>query len=237
LSVDATAIRQTAASQEATALRLELQEWLGDSKLILRVDRFELSKNILRGFAAYGLFLERHPEWKGRVKFLALLSPSRTELPEYQVYADQCLAEAARVNDEHGYPDWQPIEVRVKDDYVAAVAAYALYDVLMVNPVIDGLNLVSMEGPVANRSHGVLMLSRNAGAYFRLGKYAMGVNPHDLREQADALHEALTMDDEQRTVRAKGLSRLVRSNPPSRWVTHQLRDLEKVRVRRAWYRA
>lgn len=237
LSVDATAIRQTAASPEAAGLRSELQRWRGDYKLILRVDRFELSKNILRGFTAYGLFLNRHPEWKGRVKFLALLSPSRTDLPEYQAYAEQCLAEAARVNQEHGTPTWQPIEVRVKDDYVAAVAAYALYDVLIVNPVIDGLNLVSMEGPVANRSHGVLVLSRNAGAYYRLGKYAKGVNPHDIREQADALHDALTMEEGEKAVRAKGLSRLVRSNPPSRWVTHQLRDLDKVRVKRAWYDA
>jgi len=125
----------------------------------------------------------------------------------------------------------------VKDDYVGAVAAYSLYDVLMVNPVIDGLNLVSMEGPVANRVHGVLVLSRNAGAYYRLGKYAMGINPHDLGEQADAIHTALTMDEEEKTARAKGLSRLVRSNPPSRWVTQQLKDLEKVKAKRAWYEA
>lgn len=237
LSVDATAIRQTASTPEATAMRRELREWRGDSKLILRVDRFELSKNILRGFTAYGLFLERHPEWKERVKFLAILSPSRTELPEYRVYADQCLKEADRVNERYGTSSWQPIEVRVKDDYVGAVAAYSLYDVLLVNPVIDGLNLVSMEGPVANRVHGVLVLSRNAGAYYRLGKYAKGVNPHDLGEQADAIHTALTMDEEEKTLRAKGLSRLVRSNPPSRWVTHQLRDLEKVKAKRAWYQA
>lgn len=237
MSVDATAIKQTAALPEVAALRNELKEWRGEAKLILRVDRLELSKNILRGFTAYETFLTRYPQWKSKVKFLALLSPSRTELPEYRTYAEECLAEAARVNERLGTAGWTPITVRVKDDYQAAVAAYSLYDVLMVNPVIDGLNLVSMEGPIANRQHGVLMLSRNAGAYFRLSRYALGINPHDVEEQAEAIQLALALPEEQKVLRAKGLSRLIRANPPSRWVAHQLRDLDKVRTRRAWYRA
>jgi trehalose 6-phosphate synthase len=237
LSIDAAAIRQTAAQPQVAEMRRAIEEWRGDAKLILRVDRFELSKNILRGFTAYELFLRTNPQWRGRVRFLALLSPSRTEVPEYRTYADECLAEAERVNDALGTPDWQPIEVRVKDDYDLAVAAYGLYDVLMVNPVIDGLNLVSMEGPVVNRRHGVLLLSRNAGAYYRLGRYAVGINPHDIAEQANAIAEALDMPDDERITRARGLSRLVRSNPPSRWVAHQLRDLDKVRTRRAWYQS
>jgi len=237
LSVDAAAIKETAALPEVAAMRKEFEEWRGDARLILRVDRFELTKNILRGFTAYETFLKRYPEWKGKVKFLALLSPSRTELPEYRTYAEECLAEAARVNEKLGTADWEPITVRVKDDYQAAVAAYALYDVLMVNPVIDGLNLVSMEGPIANRRHGVLLLSRNAGAYFRLGRYALGINPHDVEEQAEMIQVALALPEEQKILRAKGLSRLIRANPPSRWVAHQLRDLDKVRIRRAWFRA
>lgn len=235
MSVDAGAIRATAATPEVDAARRELDEWRGDTKLILRVDRLELTKNILRGFLAYEDLLRRNPEWRGRVKHLALLSPSRTDVPEYQTYAEECLAEAERINRELGTAAWTPIEVRVKDDYELAVAAYGLYDVLLVNPVIDGLNLVSMEGPVANRRHGVLVLSRNAGAYERLGRYATGVNPHDVAETAEALRTALEMPEDERTKRAKGLSRLVRSNPPSRWVAHQLRDLEKVLVRRPWY--
>lgn len=237
LSVDATAIKEKAALPEVTVMRKDLEEWRGNAKLILRVDRFELTKNILRGFTAYETFLMRYPEWQGKVKFLALLSPSRTELPEYRTYAEECLAEAARVNERLGTAGWEPITVRVKDDYEAAVAAYALYDVLVVNPVIDGLNLVSMEGPIANRSHGVLMLSRNAGAYPRLARYALGINPHDLAEQAETIQVALTLPEEQKVLRAKGLSGLIRANPPSRWVAHQLRDLDKVRTRRAWFQA
>ena len=120
----------------------------------------------------------------------------------------------------------------MKDDYVGAIAAYGLYDVLFVNPVIDGMNLVAMEGPLLNRRRGVLVLSRNAGAYGRLGRYALPVNPFDLDEMADALEQALTMPVDERTRRSRGLSRLVLANPPARWVRGQLEDLERARRRR-----
>ena len=233
ISVDAAPMRETAASTEARECRRELNRWRGDNRLILRVDRLELTKNIVRGFKAYELFLRRRPEWRGRVRFLALLSPSRTDLPEYQTYADECVAEADRVNLELGEEDWQPIEVRVRDDHVGAIAAYGIYDVLMVNPIYDGMNLVAMEGPLLNRRSGVLILSRNAGAYWRLGKHAIAVNPFDLEETADALGRALEMPAEERARRARRLSRLVLSNPPERWVRTQLEDLERARLRRA----
>lgn len=231
ISVDARPMRETAASAEVQELRHELNRWRGNNRLILRVDRFELTKNILRGFTAYELLLLREPSWRRRVRFLALLSPSRTELPEYQEYAEACLIEADRINAELGEGDWTPIEVRPKEDYLGALAAYGLYDVLFVNPVIDGMNLVAMEGPLLNRRHGVLVLSRNAGAFGRLGRYAVGVNPFDVREMADALARALEMPADERARRARGLSRLVISNPPARWVRSQLEDLEVARRR------
>jgi trehalose 6-phosphate synthase len=171
------------------------------------------------------------------VRFLALLSPSRTEVPEYRAYAEECLAEADRVNREFGHEGWEPIEVRVKDDYAGAIAAYGLYDVLLVNPIYDGMNLVAMEGPVLNRRHGLLVLSRNAGAYWRLGRYALAVNPFDLGEMADAIATALEMPADERARRARGLSRLVLSNPPQRWVGAQLDDLERMRRRRVGVQA
>ena len=184
------------------------------------------------GFQAYELFLRRNPSWIGRVRFLALLSPSRMELPEYRDYTEACLAEARRVNDALGRDGWMPIELRLKDDYIGAIAAYGLYDVLFVNPVIDGMNLVAMEGPLLNRRRGVLVLSRNAGAYGRLGRYALPVNPFDIDEMADALEEAITMPVDERTRRSRGLSRLVLANPPARWVGGQLEDLERAKRRR-----
>ncbi|HWO69591.1 MAG TPA: trehalose-6-phosphate synthase [Actinomycetota bacterium] len=233
ISIDAGAIRRAAATPEVQALRRDLLRWRGDAQLLLRVDRLELTKNIVRGFLAFGEFLRRWPEWRGRVRFLALLSPSRQELPEYRAYADECLAEAERVNRTFGTSGWTPVEVRLRDDYLGAIAAYGLYDVLLVNPVFDGMNLVAMEGPIANRRHGVLVLSRNAGAFGRLGRYALGVNPFDVRETAERIAEALALPEHERRRRARGLSRLVLANPPERWVGGQLEDLERARRRRA----
>lgn len=232
ISVDAGPMRAAAATQEVRDRQHELNRWRGNNRLILRVDRLELTKNIARGFQAYELLLKRRPDWRGRVRFLALLSPSRMDLAEYRTYTEECLAEAERVNRELGEEDWQPVEVRVKDDYASVIAAYGLYDVLLVNPVFDGMNLVAMEGPLLNR-RGVLVLSRNAGAYWRLGRYALAVNPFDLREMADALETALEMPQAERARRARGLSRLVLTNPPQRWVGRQIDDLERVRRRRA----
>jgi trehalose 6-phosphate synthase len=232
VSVDLGPMRQLAASEEVATLRRELAAWAGDAKLILRVDRLELTKNIVRGFHAYEALLAREPSWRRRVKFLALLSPSRQELREYRAYTEECLAAADRVNRRFGDRSWTPVEVRVRDDYAAAIAAYGLYDVLLVNPVIDGLNLVAMEGPLVNRHRGVLALSRNAGAYGRLSRYALGLNPFDLAETTDVLAEALRMPEYERARRARGLARLVLANPPERWVGDQLRDLDRARQRR-----
>ncbi len=232
ISVDAAPMRETAATPRVRALRRTLNRWRGNNRMILRVDRLELTKNIVRGFQAYELLLKRRPDWRGRVKFLALLSPSRMDLAAYRTYTEECLAEAERVNRELGEIGWQPIEVRLKDDYEGAIAAYGLYDVLLVNPVFDGMNLVAMEGPLLNRRSGVLVLSRNAGAYWRLGRYAIAVNPFDLGETADAIEAALELPLDERARRARGLSRLVLANPPQRWVRGQLEDLERVRLRR-----
>ena len=232
ISVDGAAMRESAAEPEARRRRRELNRRRGSERLILRVDRLELSKNLVRGFQAYELFLRREPSWRGRVRFLALLSPSRMELEAYRTYTDECVAEAERVNDELGEDDWTPIEIHVKDDYLGAVAAYGVYDVLFVNPVFDGMNLVAMEGPLLNRAHGVLVLSRNAGAFGRLGRYALAVNPFDIGEMAEALRAALEMPLDERQRRARGLSRLVLANPPERWVRGQLEDLERARRRR-----
>jgi trehalose 6-phosphate synthase len=232
ISIDPAAMRADAATPEVARLRRELNRWRGDNRLILRVDRLELSKNIVRGFRAYALFLRTHPEWRRRVRFLALLSPSRMDLPEYREYGAECLAAAEEVNREFGEEGWQPVEVRVKDDHPGALAAYGIYDVLLVNPIFDGMNLVAMEGPLLNRRGGVLVLSRNAGAYWRMGRHALAINPFDLRETAEAIAHALEMPREERLRRARNLSRLVLTNPPERWVRAQLEDLERARRRR-----
>lgn len=230
VSVNAASLRETAARPELKAIAKEIAGSRGGRSLLLRVDRLEPSKNILRGFLAFELFLNRHPSWRRRVTFMALLSPSREELDEYQTYAEECLAQAKRINMEFATDDWEPIDVRVQEDYEYAVAAYANYDALIVNPVYDGMNLVAMEGPLVNRRQGVLILSRNAGAYSRLGKHALPVNPFDLYETAEAIREALEMPPEERARRGRGLSRSVQAHTPATWLTDQLEALDRVRA-------
>jgi trehalose 6-phosphate synthase len=228
VSLDPVPLRATARSAEAKAFRRELSEWRGDARLLLRVDRLELSKNLMRGFQAFETFLHDRPEWRGRVRFLALLPRSRTEIPEYQTYAERVLDLVDMINAKFGGAGWQPIEVRTDESYPRAVAAYGLYDALLVNPIFDGMNLVAMEGPLVNRRQGALILSQNAGAHARLGKHAISVNPFDVAETAEAITTALEMPREERIRRSRALTRAVLTRNPVRWLTAQLRDLDVV---------
>ena len=172
--------------------------------LILRVDRADLSKNVLRGFSAFDVFLEQHPEFRERVTFIAQLMPSRTDVPEYAEYLERIEAVVAVVNHRHGSPDWMPIQLKLRDDLEEAVAAYKHYDVLMVNAMFDGMNLVAKEGPMVNERAGVSILSENTGAHEELGEYALSVNPFDIQQLADTIHAALTMPVEERERRHGG---------------------------------
>jgi trehalose 6-phosphate synthase len=200
-------------------------------RLLLRVDRTDLSKNVVRGFVAYGRMLERHPEMKGEVTFLAQLQPSRTNVPEYAAYMEAVGRTAEEVNEKHGTDSWRPIELFMEDNFPRSVAAYKNFDVLLVNAVRDGMNLVAKESAVINEKNGVLVLSENAGAHEELGEYALTVNPYDIDEQADAIHEALTMPEEERERRSHALRETVKSNTIEDWVEAQMRDIEAYRER------
>jgi trehalose 6-phosphate synthase len=233
VAVNTQALREAQSSSEAAAAREEIAELRGDRKLLLRVDRLEPSKNIVRGFLAYEAFLRRNPSWRGRVTFLALLSPTRDKLPEYQAYADECDAEASRINEELGTQEWMPIEMRVQEDFLFAVGAYGVYDALLVNPVYDGMNLVAMEGPIVNERRGALVLSRNAGAWERIGRHALGVNPFDVEETSEAILAALEMSSDERARRTRGLQRGVLGHTPDSWLAAQLESIDHVRQRPA----
>jgi trehalose 6-phosphate synthase len=227
ISIDARALREAAAAPEVRKRRRAIEGWRAGRALVLRVDRAELSKNVLRGFQAFGDFLTRYPEWHRRVVFLALLQPSRRSIPEYRAYTEECLGAAERINADFREPGWAPIEVRVNDDFEEALAAYGLYDVLMVNSLMDGMNLVAKEGPVINRRAGSLILSHNAGATAELGQNALGVDPLDVTGTADAVHEALDMPQEERIRRARALRRAAAAITPAAWAARQIQNLER----------
>jgi len=224
VSIDPDSLRRAAASRRARAAERELLAHRREH-LLLRVDRLDLSKNIIRGFVALDRFLELHPEFRERFTFLALLQPSRQDVEEYVTYRERVERVVADVNTRHGTTDWMPIDLRIQDDFPVTLAAYQHYDVLLVNAISDGMNLVAKEGPVLNRRHGVLVLSEHAGAYEELGAFALGVNPFNIEQQADALFKALTMPAEERRARAEMLRRVVEGNSVAKWVEAQFADI------------
>ena len=195
-------------------------------KLILRVDRTDPSKNIVRGFRALELYLDAHPEMHGRVCLLALLDPSRQEIPEYAEYVGAIQREARRVNDRFQHDRWMPIDLQMSDNFPQAVAAYKDFDVLLVNAIFDGLNLIAKEAPLVNERDGVLILSENAGAHEELGDWALSVNPFDVAGQADAIHHALQMPAEERRERLTAIRSWVREHDLAAWIELQLQALD-----------
>ncbi len=226
LPIDHLATRRLAQSERVKAFEQELLRRRRDF-LILRVDRADLSKNVLRGFSAFDLFLEQHPEVRERVTFVAQLMPSRTDVPQYAEYLERIEALVAVINHRHGTPDWMPIQLKLRDDLEEAVAAYKHYDVLLVNAMFDGMNLVAKEGPIINERDGVSILSENTGAHEELGEYALSVNPFDIQELADSIDAALTMDAAERRRRAQGLVEIITSRDPGDWIDEQLADIRR----------
>ena len=205
----------------------KIAEWRPEY-LILRVDRTDLSKNIVRGFLAYERMLEGHPELHGTVVFWGFLQESRQDIDDYRAYLGNVLSVAARINRRFSRGGWTPIRVEIEENMYKAVAAYKSFDVLLVNPIYDGMNLVAKEGVICNTRDGVLVLSENAGSHEELGEQALTVNPFDVDETAEALFLGLTMDARQRKARASRLRETVKANDISRWITKQLQDLREL---------
>jgi trehalose 6-phosphate synthase len=197
--------------------------------LILRVDRTDPSKNVVRGFRAYELYLDAHPEMHGRVQMLALLDPSRQDIPEYAEYLGAIQRAARVVNDRFQQEGWVPLDVQIQDNFPQAVAAYKQFDALLVNAIFDGMNLVAKEAPLVNERDGVLILSENAGAHDELGEWALTVNPFDVAGQAQAIHEALTMAAGERRRRREAIAAQVREHDIGGWIEGQLADLDEAR--------
>jgi trehalose 6-phosphate synthase len=196
--------------------------------LIVRVDRTDPSKNVVRGFRAFALLLQRHPELAGKVGMLALLDPSRQDLAPYSEYLTAIQREARALNERFATDTWQPIDLRVGDDFHRSVAAYKQFDVLLVNPVFDGMNLVAKEAPFVNERDGAVVLSENSGAHEDIGEWTIAVNPFDLERTADALYEAMTMPRNERRRRSLALTRYVREHDVAGWAHAQLDDLDKL---------
>ncbi|MGB8651195.1 MAG: trehalose-6-phosphate synthase, partial [Mycobacteriales bacterium] len=195
LGVAADELRARAAQPDVQSRIGPLRELVGDRQLLLRVDRTELSKNIVRGLEAYRELLLRFPQHRERVVHLAFAYPSRHDLPEYREYTGAVQRLAWQLNEEFATSTWLPVHLEVADDYARSLAAMTLADVVLVNPLRDGMNLVAKEVPVLSGRGLSLVLSREAGAADELGAHAHLVGPLDVSATAEALHAALTDTD------------------------------------------
>ncbi|MFG2892080.1 trehalose-6-phosphate synthase [Streptomyces sp. NPDC048248] len=228
LGADAEFLRERAHRPDVEERLTALRGQIGgvERKTVVRVDRTELSKNIVRGLLAFRRLLTDRPEWRERVVHVAFAYPSRQDLAVYRDYTDQVGRLAEEINDEFGTAGWQPVVLHVKDDFARSLAAYRLADVALVNPIRDGMNLVAKEIPVVSDGGCALVLSREAGAHAELGEDALTVNPYDVNATAEALHTALSMDGEERAERTRRLAAAATALPPARWFLDQLRALQ-----------
>ncbi|KUH35377.1 MULTISPECIES: alpha,alpha-trehalose-phosphate synthase (UDP-forming) [Streptomyces] len=227
LGADADFLRARSREADVEDRMATLREQIGgaDRKTVIRVDRTELSKNIVRGLLSYRALLEEHPEWRERVVHIAFAYPSRQDLAVYREYTAEVSRLADEINTAYGTDGWTPVLLHVKDDFARSLAAYRLADVALVNPIRDGMNLVAKEVPVVSDGGCALVLSREAGAHEELGDAAVTVNPYDVTGTARALHEALSMPAAERAERTERLAAAATALPPQRWFLDQLEAL------------
>ena len=228
ISLEPDALVRFAKSEPVRARREQLEERLeraGRPRLIVRVDRLEPSKNVLRGFLAFEALLKRRPDLRGSVRFLAIQSISRGGLQEYADYASAVREVVARVNG-LADPDQAPIWLLDGSDYELAVAAMQLAQVMLVNPVIDGMNLVAKESVLVGRP--VLILSETAGAAEQLGGDSLTVAAADIAGTSEAMERALQMEPQERDRHLRRLRASVRGEDIGWWLGRQLRDLAAI---------
>jgi trehalose 6-phosphate synthase len=230
ISIDVAALRQLADSPEVAAYQSQIEGIAGGRQLIVRIDRIEPSKNIVRGFQAFEEMLELHPEHRQHTKFLAILIPSRLAVNEYQNYLDELMAAAGRVNARFGDAEWEPIRLLVSENYPRAIAALQRYDVLLVNAIVDGMNLVAKEGPIVNQRAGVLVLSERTGARQQLEPGAIVIAPCDVYATAEALHQALTMPAFRREELAVRLRWVIEREDLQAWLRQQLQTAKELNL-------
>ncbi len=227
ISINVEEIRRIASSPRALDYEKKLKD-LCNENTIVRVDRAEPSKNVVRGFKAFGLLLSRYPELREKVNFLAFLVPSRTHIRQYQRYMDEILQVIQEINSSYGNESWVPVTTFIENNYTQAIAGMKLYDVMLVNSVIDGMNLVAKEGPVVNNVGGVLILSETTGAFKQLSAGALAVSPADIEGTMQAMYQAITMSADEREQRAAKLTEVMEVEDITHWISSQLKDIKEL---------
>ncbi|HEX5494953.1 MAG TPA: trehalose-6-phosphate synthase [Mycobacteriales bacterium] len=222
LGTDGAGLRDRAGAADVRERLAALRDRIGNRRVIGRVDRTEPSKNVVRGLLAYRELLVSHPEWRGRVTHVGYVYPSRQDIALYREYTQAVRGQADRINAEFGTGDWTPVVLELANDYPGSLAALVATDVLLVNPIRDGMNLVAQEGVILAAGGCALGLSEQAGAFDLLGEHALVINPYDITGTAGALHTALSMSDGERVERTRRMVAAATELPPADWFAEQL---------------
>lgn len=211
-------------SPECAEAGRQIDVLVGDKALIVRVDRLDPTKNLLGGFEAFSRLLEHRPRLRGRVVFLAHAVPSRECLPAMRRHRHEVEQLVQRINARWARPGWMPISLQISNDRARATAALCRYDVLLVNAVRDGMNLVALEGALTNRRDGVLVLSRRTGTWEQLSEVAWGIDPFDEVGTAAALERALDLTAGERAERAERACHAAGALQPEAWLAALLAE-------------
>ena len=236
ISIEWPAPEQTDAWPSVAQCRSGVYSALGfpaEHHLAVGVDRFDYTKGILERFHAVERMLEKYPQMVGRFSLLQVAAPTRASLEEYSAFQMRIAQTTARINKRFGMAGYDPIHLRVEHHEKAQInAIYRAADVCMVTSLHDGMNLVCKEFIAArDDEHGVLMLSRFAGAARELPE-ALIVNPYHVEETADALFRGLQMPKAEQRERMSSLRMSVREYNVFRWAGRMLLDAARLRLRR-----
>lgn len=194
--------------------------------VFLGIDRLDYTKGVPRRLLAYEQLLERHPELRGRVRFLKVVVPSRDSVGAYREFRARIEGLIGRINGKWATPEWVPVHYMFRSvRQRQLVAMYRAADVMVVTPLRDGMNLIAKEY-IASRADGdgVLVLSELAGAADQLPE-ALLVNPYDVDATAEVYHQALTMAEGERRQRMAALRARVFAHDVVAWRERFVRDL------------
>lgn len=229
ISVDYEGIKKLASTEDVSKKEKLIKKIKGDCFLFYRTDRADLSKNIIRGFQAYELFLHKYPQYQGKVKFLTTGKPTRQQIREYYDYYYDIMDIIENINVKYGTDDWKPIEWIFKADYELVIAAFKNYDCIIVNPIADGMNIVPKEASAVNKNQGIIILSEKAGCFDELKDHVLAINPYDISQTAEAYHKAIKMEKNERKQRSKNLQNTISQRTIYHWISEQFEDIKKIK--------
>ena len=218
MGIDFNAFTRLAGQRSVISEMKRARKSLGSMRVILSIDRLDYTKGIVNRLLGFERFLERNESQRGKVVLTLQLTPSRTELKQYDDIKSQIDQMVGRINGKFGTVNWTPILYQSRHIPLRSlVALYKLSDVALVTPLRDGMNLVAKEYLAARTEDtGVLILSEMAGASSELGE-AVIVNPNDIEEVTSAIETALAMPVEEQRRRNRLLRKRLKDYNVFQW--------------------